>query len=202
MRITSLKPNALRECGPHWPDIAWRLSWKRLSAAGGSAVKPVVYLAGPLGFAESGRDFQNCQLIPLIKGAGFDVLNPWELTSKDLIRAAADLEYGIERRRKWQEVNFTIGTNNAEAIRRSDLLVAVLDGPDVDSGTAAEIGFASALGKPIVGYRSDLRISADNEGATVNLQVEYFVRKTGGTIVRDLDSLREELALLRTQFKD
>ena len=81
-------------------------------------------------------------------------------------------------------------------------MVAVLDGPDVDSGTAAEIGFASALGKPIVGYRSDLRLSGDNEGTTVNLQVEYFVRKTGGTIVLYLNSLREQLAQLRTQFKD
>jgi len=165
-------------------------------------VKPVVYLAGPLGFAESGRVFQDAQLIPLIKAAGFDVLNPWELTEPKLIRSAADLEYGVERQKKWQEVNLIIGHNNAQAIGRSDLLVAVLDGPDVDSGTAAEIGFAAALGKPIVGYRNDLRLSCDNEGAVVNLQVEYFIRKSGGTIVRDLNSLRDELALLRTHFKD
>ena len=62
-------------------------------------MNPVVYLAGPLGFAEAGRFFQDSQLIPLIKGVGFDVLNPWELTSMELIRTASDLDYGIERRK-------------------------------------------------------------------------------------------------------
>jgi len=38
------------------------------------------------------------------------------------------------------------------------------------------IGFAFAKGKPIIGYRGDLRLSGDNDGAIVNLQVEYFIR--------------------------
>lgn len=75
---------------------------------------------------------------------------------------------------------------NAELIRGADGMLAVLDGPDVDSGTASEIGFASALGKPIVGLRTDLRPAGDNDGVIVNLQVEYFVRVTGGPIVTGL----------------
>ena len=35
----------------------------------------------------------------------------------------------------------------------SDVANAVLDGTDVDSGTASEIGYAFAKGKAIVGYR-------------------------------------------------
>ena len=62
----------------------------------------------------------------------------------------------------------------------------MLDGADVDSGTAAEIGYAFARGTPIVGYRGDFRLAGDNEGAVVNLQVEYFIRASGGTIVTRL----------------
>jgi nucleoside 2-deoxyribosyltransferase len=37
-------------------------------------------------------------------------------------------------------------------------MLAILDGQDVDSGTAAEIGYAFARRKPIV-YRGDLRVA-------------------------------------------
>jgi nucleoside 2-deoxyribosyltransferase len=73
---------------------------------------------------------------------------------------------------------------------------AVLDGVDVDSGTAAEIGYAYARGKPILGYRGDFRLSADNEGSTVNLQVEYFIRQSGGDIIAALADLGPALGKL------
>ena len=38
-----------------------------------------------------------------------------------------------------------------------DAVVAVLDGPDVDSGTCIELGMAHALGKKIIGVRTDFR---------------------------------------------
>ena len=53
-------------------------------------------------------------------------------------------------------------------------------------------------GKPILGYRGDLRLAADNEGASVNLQVEYFIRQSGGDIVT---SLADALALIETWGK-
>ena len=74
----------------------------------------------------------------------------------------------------------------------------MLDGVDVDSGTAAEIGYAFARGKLIVGYRGDFRLSADNEGSVVNLQVEYFIRESGGTIVGRYEDLESHLRLLRS----
>jgi len=46
-------------------------------------------------------------------------------------------------------------------LRRADAVVAVLDGADVDSGVAFEIGFAHALGKPVLGVRTDYRPGAD-----------------------------------------
>ncbi len=44
-----------------------------------------------------------------------------------------------------------------EAVRAADVVVAVLDGPDVDSGVAFEMGYAYALGVPVVGLRTDFR---------------------------------------------
>jgi nucleoside 2-deoxyribosyltransferase len=70
-------------------------------------------------------------------------------------------------------------------IRPADGLLAVVDGNDVDSGTAAEIGAAAALGKPIVALRTDFRSMGDNEGTVINLQVDFFVRLHGGQVVAD-----------------
>ena len=86
------------------------------------------------------------------------------------------MPYGPAKREAWRTLNLEMGATNRAAIDAADAVVAVLDGVDVDSGTAAEIGYAFARGKLIVGYRGDFRLSADNEGSIVNLQVEYFIR--------------------------
>jgi nucleoside 2-deoxyribosyltransferase len=75
-----------------------------------------------------------------------------------------------------------------------DVVLANLDGQDVDSGTAAEIGYAFAKGKPIIGYRGDLRLSSDNVGLTVNLQVEFFIRESGGEILFNASAIPAALA--------
>ena len=43
------------------------------------------------------------------------------------------------------------------ALRSADAVVAWLDGADADSGAAYEAGYARALGKPVVGVRTDFR---------------------------------------------
>ena len=154
---------------------------------------PKVYVASPLGFAESTRQFYNEILLPAISAVGFEILDPWVLTADKVIKTATSLPYGQKRKDKWQEVNKVIGKNNADAIEKCDLIVAVLDGVDVDSGTASEIGYGSALGKPIIGYRGDFRLSADNEGSLVNLQVEYFIKKNNGATVTSLKELKSAL---------
>jgi nucleoside 2-deoxyribosyltransferase len=75
---------------------------------------------------------------------------------------------------------------------------AVLDGPDVDSGTAAEIGYAAALGRPVVGWRSDIRTAGDNEAALVNLQIEWFIEESGGRVVTRLDDAVQALVHITT----
>jgi nucleoside 2-deoxyribosyltransferase len=82
---------------------------------------------------------------------------------------------------------------NAEAIEACAGVLALLDGSDVDSGTAAEIGFAAALGRPVVGLRTDRRLSGDNTATVVNLQVEYFIHRNGGRVCRGLDEAVAEV---------
>ncbi len=73
------------------------------------------------------------------------------------------------------QLDAELGAANEVLIRTADALLAILDGTDVDSGTAAEIGFAAALGRPTVGLRLDTRRTGDNAGVTVNLQVEHWL---------------------------
>ena len=157
-----------------------------------------IYMASPLGFSEAGRHFYTSVLVPFVKGLGYEVLDPWTLTDPERIAAVQRIPYGPERRDAWRTLNVEIGATNRAAIDDAHAVVAVLDGVDVDSGTAAEVGYAFARGKRIVGYRGDFRLSADNEGSTVNLQVEFFIRQSGGTIVDRYQELEPSLRFLRS----
>jgi len=155
-----------------------------------------IYLAGPLGFSEAGRAFHEGVIKPGIEALGHIALDPWTLNDPAEIAAVAGLPYGPEKRDRWRELNTAIGRSNTEAIDTCDIVFAVLDGTDVDSGTAAEIGYAYARGKRILGYRGDFRLSADTEGSTVNLQVEYFIDRSGGFIISSIEVLNEALRAL------
>ena len=52
------------------------------------------------------------------------------------------------------------------AVERCDAMIAILDGPDSDSGTCIELAYARAKGKPVVGVRTDFR---DGEIDGVNI---------------------------------
>jgi nucleoside 2-deoxyribosyltransferase len=124
------------------------------------------------------------------------VVNPWDDTSfaVDFERAHALTDIN-ERRVAFHRINLGIGAKNERMIRSVDLLVAVLDGVDVDSGTAGEMGFAYGLGKPVLGLRTDFRVTGDNEAAGINLQLRYFIEQSGGSYHTTVDSL---VATLRT----
>ena len=79
-----------------------------------------------------------------------------------------------------------------EALDGCDLIVAVLDGPAVDDGTAWEVGYAYARGIPAWGLRTDFRVAGDTAHSLVNCMVECSCAKT----FRDVDSLLAALAAL------
>jgi nucleoside 2-deoxyribosyltransferase len=155
-----------------------------------------IYIASPLGFSESGRYFLYEKLIPMFNSLGLDVIDPWALTSPDLISPVAAMPAGEQKIVAWSALNRIIAENNTKGIIESDGVFAVLDGTDVDSGTAAEIGFASASGKIITGYRGDFRSAGDNEGSVVNLQVAWFIENSGGRITSSFSEAEEEIKRL------
>jgi nucleoside 2-deoxyribosyltransferase len=146
-----------------------------------------VYVASPFGFSPATRGYYERRVLHGLRAAGCVPLDPW--TGQDAPPESAD----PTALAAW---SLGVGRRNAELIDEADAVLAILDGPDVDSGTAAEVGYAAARGKPIVGIREDVRQTGDNPGVTVNLQVEFFVRSTGGSIARSLEEGLERLATL------
>jgi nucleoside 2-deoxyribosyltransferase len=146
--------------------------------------RPHCYVASPLGFTEAGRHYYQGTLLPAL-AVVIEPVDPWVLVSDaELAEARAN---GTER-----ELAAEIGVRNTEALKSCELLVAVLDGQELDSGTAAEVGYASALGIRCFGLRTDHRKSGE-VGAKVNLQVESFLVTSGGSIADSLESLVEAL---------
>lgn len=156
--------------------------------------RKTLYLASPLGFAASTHGFMAELASTLREHAG--ILNPWDdqRFASEFLHLAT-LDSVAARDGRLAEINTELGRKNTESIDAADGLIAILDGVDVDSGTAAEVGYAFARGKRVNGLRTDFRLAGDNHGSIVNLQVQYFIEQSGGRIVtevRDLiDLIRE-----------
>ncbi|MUW13440.1 2-deoxyribonucleoside glycosidase [Halorubrum sp. CBA1125] len=141
-----------------------------------------VYLAGPQVFTPQGERFVRERLIPSLEENGYECIYPTDL-GDDSITELAGEPVSVDRAEALNEWAMGIGQRNCEAIVEADVVLANLDGADPDSGTSAEIGYAYGIGTPIVGYRTDSRTAGENEGLVVNLQVEYFIWDSGGSIV-------------------
>jgi nucleoside 2-deoxyribosyltransferase len=61
---------------------------------------------------------------------------------------------------------------NLKALSEAEIMVALLDGPQVDDGTAWEVGFFFSRGKKILGLRTDFRRAGERENSRVNLMIE------------------------------
>ncbi|MBS7288137.1 MAG: nucleoside 2-deoxyribosyltransferase [Candidatus Freyarchaeota archaeon] len=129
-----------------------------------------VYLSAPL-FCDAERTF-NEVVAAALREAGFEVWLPQKLP---LIKSGSD------------EEKRSIYLSNISVLRDCDVVVAVLDGVDVDSGVAFEIGYATALGKPVIGLKTDHRTFSKME--EVNLMLEVSIR----TICRTISELVESL---------
>ena len=149
--------------------------------------RPRCYIASPLGFSEATRDYYRRVYLPTL--AEFvEPIDPWSLTKPEEIEIAA-------KRDELRLMFLKVGERNTQAIETSDLIIAQLDGQEVDSGTAAEIGYATARGTPCLAVRSDLRQSGEPQMAC-NLQVEGFIVQSGGWVSPSLGHLVTELRRL------
>ncbi len=110
----------------------------------------MIYLAGPL-FSEAERHFLESTAGRLAHCLEIDVVDDIFLPHRD----AGELGGSLLATRP------AIFRSDIEAIDAATVVVAWLDGSDVDSGTATEVGYAYAKGIPVVGLVTDFRIPSE-----------------------------------------
>jgi nucleoside 2-deoxyribosyltransferase/predicted secreted protein len=116
-----------------------------------------VYLAAPL-FSEGERAY-NLSIARNLRNNFFDVFLPQE---------AGDDSHTRDKKEQSR-----IFSENLKALEKSDIIVAVIDGADADSGTAWEMGYAYAQKKQVFALRTDFRRAGMYE--KVNLMLEQSV---------------------------
>ena len=142
-----------------------------------------IYLAGPLFTPAERRQLD--EIAARLRDEGFEVFVPHE-QALALDDTPADV----------------IFTKDWDGLYGADAVLAILDGPQTDDGTACEIGIFYTLmlwnekKKGIVGLLTDLRATRGGEGHGLNLFVEGCVQ-AGGAIVDDLDAAVAQLSSWR-----
>lgn len=158
-----------------------------------------VYAAGPTGFNEAGRLWHHQVVVPKLEAAGLLVLSPWMVESAitEAEEKFKDAPFD-ELRQALSIANLTQGRLDLQMVRTARAILACFDGAHVDDGTAMEVGYALGYlqgllecgrqaDKLIVGVRTDMRRSADNDGSIVNLMLETACVDSGGVITQTLD---------------
>ncbi|MAG10934.1 nucleoside 2-deoxyribosyltransferase [Candidatus Pacearchaeota archaeon] len=131
-----------------------------------------VYLAGPL-CTEENREFLE-KLDKLCKEFEFETFLPHR--DAGLFKDIKDVP--------------EISKKDVEELHECDVLIGVLDGICVGAGTAWEIGYFQALGKKVIGLKTDRKVSESisDISAVIAGQVK---------IVESLEELSEELGKIK-----
>lgn len=120
----------------------------------------IVYLAGPL-FTQAERRWLR-ELGGGLSDGGHTVFLPQDDAEPPLLRDPPDFHGAFELCR--------------DAIDSAEVIVAVLDGADADSGTAWECGYAYARNVPIIALRTDFR-GGEDQG------LNLMLRRSAATVV-------------------
>lgn len=78
-------------------------------------------------------------------------------------------------------------------LKEADVCVALLTGPDHDSGTSAELGYMYALGKPCFGITDDIRWMNN---------LIWGLCNCGKSIAKDIDQLMQLLKIQLPNIED
>jgi len=131
-----------------------------------------IYLAGPEVFLENSKEYGEV-LKRKCLAAGFEGVFPLDNDAQGETR---------------EELARNIKVGNIELIKSCDIVIANLSpfrGPEPDSGTVWEVGFAQGLGKIVIGYCVDQRdlktktqqilgLSPSSHRDRQNLEIEDF----------------------------
>lgn len=151
-----------------------------------------IYLAGPL-FTEAERQYLEGIKKQLQKIAAdfdpplFSVVWPWELISSCEIEAHGD-------RAKWE-----IARRCREALDDCEVVIAWLDGTQVDDGTSWEVGYAYSKGKRIFGLRTDLRRAGECNNSLVNAMIECSCEAIAESVPGLMAAVMEKVLIDRVE---
>ncbi len=81
-----------------------------------------------------------------------------------------------------------IFSKNLKALESADIIVAIIDGADADSGTAWEMGYAFARGKKVIGLRTDFRRSGNHEKVNFMLEESAIVVTNTNQLLDEIKS--------------
>ena len=170
-----------------------------------------VYLAGPEVFLPNAREILDLEAA-LTREAGLIPVSP------------GDLEFP-RTNSKW-ELGLAISAIDEKLMHQADAIIANLTpfrGASADAGTAFEVGFMRALGRPVLGYtntpldyvprakavRSVQRLAFDADAPDVaiedfdlseNLMIEIAIEASGSCLIRHAAPPGQEMADL-TAFR-
>jgi nucleoside 2-deoxyribosyltransferase len=126
-------------------------------------MKRVIYLAGPL-FSLAEREFNRS----LARS-----LRDWPSDSE-----IKDYEVFLPQEHpQGQAPAGEIFDHDKQAIENADVVVANMDGPDPDSGTSWECGYAYGIGKPVIAFRTDVRPNEEADKMPFNLMLAVSAKE-------------------------
>jgi nucleoside 2-deoxyribosyltransferase len=153
--------------------------------------RPRVYLAGPDVFLPNARELAECKKA-LCREHGLDGRHPLD---------AATLPPGLEPRAQARTL-FDAMIGLMDACDAGIANLSPFRGPSMDVGTAFELGYLHARGRPVFGYTSDPRdyahrVSADGMsieafGLCDNLMIEGPIARVERALRADDDALALE----------
>jgi len=114
-----------------------------------------IYWAGPL-FTAAERQW-NVSMTEKLESLGYFVWLPQEKEPRE-------------------KTAYSIFAIDKEGIDWADVVIAVMDGPDPDSGTCWECGYAFGTNKPVINLRTDFRNNGDIDDAKINLMLHASAR--------------------------
>lgn len=147
----------------------------------------IIYQTGPL-FSQAERDFHAMLKLELEK-AGHAIAWPGELLTPASILGAG---HGAKK---------LIFETRRKALNGCNCVVALLDGAQVDDGTAWEIGYAYAKGLPIYGLRTDSRCSGDTRYNQISSVIEGSLARFAATIpeLLELLAMDDDISMVVTE---
>lgn len=101
-------------------------------------------------------------------------------------------EIGDDTAARGKDEHQSIFLRHREALKECDAVVAIIDGADADSGTSWEMGYAYALGKPVVALRTDFRLAGHHEQVNLMLEQSAYVVNRMEDIPAVLETIWQE----------